>query len=127
MIEAHGDRALIDSFLSKRPSVSERMAAGKALRKRVPRSAQATFKTRADRPDPINVLMQQDATRVKELLPIRHGRMLESPFAFFRGAAAIMGSDLSALPISGTAVVACGDAHAFRRPNSASRRASARP
>jgi len=111
MIEAHGDRALIDSFLSKRPSVSERMAAGKALRKRVPRSAQATFKRRADRPDPINVLMQLDATRVKELLPIRHGRMLESPFAFFRGAAAIMASDLSALPISGTAVVACGDAH----------------
>jgi uncharacterized protein (DUF2252 family) len=111
MIEAHGDRALIDSFLLKRPSVSERMAAGKALRKRVPRSAQATFDTRADRPDPIDVLTQQDATRVKELLPVRHGRMLESPFAFFRGAAAIMASDLSALPISGTPVVACGDAH----------------
>src|SRR5258705_4335506 len=61
MIEAHGDRALIDSFLLKRPSVSERMAAGKALRKRVPRSAQATFDTRADRTDSIDGLTQQDA------------------------------------------------------------------
>jgi uncharacterized protein (DUF2252 family) len=111
MIEAHGDRALIDSFLSRRPSVSERMAAGKALRKQVPRSAQAIFHPRADRPDPVDVLTQQDATRVKELLPVRYGRMLENPFAFFRGAAAIMASDLAALPISGTAVVACGDAH----------------
>ena len=111
MIEAHGDRALLDSFLLKRPSVSERMAAGKTLRKQVPRSAQATYDKRADRPDPVDILKQQEATRVKELLPIRHGRMLENPFAFFRGAAAIMTSDLSALPISGTAVVACGDAH----------------
>jgi uncharacterized protein (DUF2252 family) len=111
MIEAHGDRALIDSFLLKRPSVSERMAAGKALRKRVPRSAQATFDTRANRADPVDVLTRQDATRVKALLPLRRSRMLESPFAFFRGAAAIMANDLSALPISGTAVMACGDAH----------------
>jgi uncharacterized protein (DUF2252 family) len=111
MIEAHGDRALIDSFLVKRPSVSERMGAGKALRKQVPRSAQATFNPRADRPDPVDVLTQQDATRVKELLRVRYGRMLENHFAFFRGAAAIMASDLAALPISGTAVVACGDAH----------------
>jgi uncharacterized protein (DUF2252 family) len=102
---------LIDSFLLKRPSVSERMAAGKALRKQLPRSAQATYDRRADRSDSILTLQQQDATRVKELVPIRYGRMLENPFAFFRGAAAVMASDLSALPISGTAVVACGDAH----------------
>src|SRR5436190_21455996 len=95
MIEAHGDQALIDSFLSKRPSISERMVAGKALRKRTPRSAQASLAKSADRSDPIKVLKQQDATRVKELLPIRHARMLESPFAFFRGAAAIMAGDLS--------------------------------
>jgi uncharacterized protein (DUF2252 family) len=111
MIEAHGDGALIDSFLSKRPSISERMAAGKALRKRLPRSAQATYERRADRPDPVGILKQQDATRVRELLPIRYARMLENPFAFFRGAAAVMASDLSALPVSGTPVVACGDAH----------------
>ncbi|WP_426525288.1 DUF2252 domain-containing protein [Bradyrhizobium sp. McL0615] len=111
MIEAHGDQALIDSFLLKRLAVGERLAAGKALRKQVPRSAHAAYKPRADRPDPVDVLKQQDAARVTELLPIRYGRMLDNPFAFFRGAAAIMASDLSALPISGTAVVACGDAH----------------
>jgi uncharacterized protein (DUF2252 family) len=111
MIEAHHDRALIDSFLLERPSISERMDAGKALRKKVPRSVQATFNPRSDRLDPIEVLTQQDASRVKALLPVRYGRMLENPFAFFRGAAAIMASDLATLPISGTAVVACGDAH----------------
>lgn len=111
MIEAHGERALIDSFLLKRPSVSERMAAGRALRKQVPRSAQASYEVRADRPDPIDILKRQDSGRLRELLPIRYGRMLENPFAFFRGAAAIMASDLSTFPISGTAVVACGDAH----------------
>src|SRR3974377_1760260 len=63
MIEAHGERALIDSFLHKRPSVSEGLAAGKALRKQVPRAAQATYETRADRPDPIEILEQQEATR----------------------------------------------------------------
>ncbi|MGV7214243.1 DUF2252 domain-containing protein [Bradyrhizobium sp. UFLA05-112] len=111
MIEAHGDRALIDSFLLKRPSVRERLAAGKALRKQVPRSAQANFEPAARRADPVDILAQQDAGRVKELLPIKYGRMLENPFAFFRGAAAIMASDLAGLPISGTAVVGCGDAH----------------
>jgi uncharacterized protein (DUF2252 family) len=111
MVEAQGDRALIDSFLMKRPSISERMAAGKALRKQVPRSSQATYRARSDRPDPVEILQQQEVARVKELLPVRHARMLENPFAFFRGAAAIMASDLSALPVTGTAVVACGDAH----------------
>ena len=111
MIEAHGERALIDSFLFKRHSVSERLAAGKELRKQVPRSAQATYNKRTDRPDPIEILQHQNATRIKNLLPVRYGRMLANPFAFLRGAAAIMASDLSTLPISGTPVVACGDAH----------------
>lgn len=111
MIDAHGDRALIDSFLLKRPSVSQRLAAGKAMRKQIPRSAQAIYETRADRRNPIDILSQQDSSRVKELLPVRYDRMLENPFAFFRGGAAIMASDLSTLPVSGTAVVACGDAH----------------
>ena len=65
MIEAHGDQALIDSFLLKRSSVSQRIASGKALRKQVPRSAQANYDARADRPDPIAILKQQDASRVK--------------------------------------------------------------
>ncbi|WFU79803.1 DUF2252 domain-containing protein [Bradyrhizobium sp. CIAT3101] len=111
MTEAHGEQALIDSFLLKQPSVSERMSAGKALRKQVPRSTQAVYETRASRPDPIDILRRQDASRVKDLLPIRYGRMLEDPFAFFRGGAAIMASDLAPIPISGTSVMACGDAH----------------
>jgi uncharacterized protein (DUF2252 family) len=111
MIEAHGDRAMIDSFLLKRPSVSERIAAGKSLRKQLPRAAQAKYAPRANRPGALDILARQDASRVKELLPVRYGRMKENPFAFFRGGAAIMASDLSALPISGTPVMACGDAH----------------
>jgi len=111
MIEAHGERALIDSFLFKRHSVSERLAAGKALRKQVPRSAQATYDPRSDRPDPIEILEQQAATRIPKLGPVRYGRMLTNPFAFLRGAAAIMASDLSPLPITGSPVMACGDAH----------------
>src|SRR4051794_30465824 len=82
MIEAHGDQALIDSFLLRQPSVGERLAAGKALRKQVPRSVHAAYEVRTDRPDPVDVLKQQDATRVKELLPVRYGRMLDNPFAF---------------------------------------------
>jgi uncharacterized protein (DUF2252 family) len=111
MVEAHGERALVDSFLLNRPSVGERMAAGKALRKQVPRSVQAAYDIRSSRLDPIDIIKQQEASRVKELLPIRYDRMLENPFAFFRGAAAIMASDLSGLPVSGAPVVACGDAH----------------
>ena len=111
MAEAHDERALVESFLFKRPSVSERLAAGKELRKQMPRSAQATYEPRANRPDPIEILQQQAATRIPKLVPVRHGRMLANPFAFLRGAAAIMASDLSTLPISGKPVVACGDAH----------------
>src|SRR5690242_1428088 len=73
MIEAHGDQALIDSFLLRQPSVGERLAAGKALRKQVPRSAHAAYAARTDRPDPVDVLKQQDVARVKELLPVRYG------------------------------------------------------
>jgi Uncharacterized protein conserved in bacteria (DUF2252) len=111
MIEAHGEKALIDSFAFKRPSVSERMAEGRALRKQVPRSTQATYDMPAGRPDPIEILKRQDATRIPKLVPLRYGRMLANPFAFLRGAAAIMASDLSPLPVSGKPVVACGDAH----------------
>jgi hypothetical protein len=111
VIDAHDERALVDSFLLKRPSVSERLASGKELRKGTPRSDQAIYDPRADRPDPIQILAQQGVTRIPKLLPVRYGRMLANPFAFLRGAAAIMASDLSTLPISGKPVVACGDAH----------------
>ncbi len=95
----------------RHPSVAERAAAGKAARSAAPRSRHAEFEPPPDRPDPIEVLQAQARTRVPELVPIRHGRMLVSPFAFYRGAAAIMARDLAPGPTSGFAVQCCGDAH----------------
>jgi uncharacterized protein (DUF2252 family) len=77
----------------------------------VPRSAHAGWTPPAQRPDPVDVLEAQGASRVRELLPIRYERMAESPFAFYRGAAAIMAMDLAAAPVTGLRVQACGDAH----------------
>jgi uncharacterized protein (DUF2252 family) len=92
-------------------SVGERMARGKAARAEVPRSSHASFEPAAHRPDPVDVLQQQAQTRVPELVPIRYGRMLVSPFTFYRGAAMIMAGDLAATPRSGLHVQCCGDAH----------------
>jgi uncharacterized protein (DUF2252 family) len=92
-------------------SVDERIAIGKTARAAVPRSSHAVFDPPADRPDPIGLLEEQAASRVPELVPIRYGRMLASPFAFYRGAALIMASDLAATPVSGIRVQLCGDAH----------------
>jgi|HubBroStandDraft_4_1064222.scaffolds.fasta_scaffold02022_6 uncharacterized protein (DUF2252 family) len=92
-------------------SVAERVARGKAARAEVPRSSHASFEPAAHRPDPIELLERQAQTRVPELVPIRYGRMLVSPFAFYRGAALIMASDLAATPRSGLTVQCCGDAH----------------
>jgi uncharacterized protein DUF2252 len=92
-------------------SVDERVARGKAARAEVPRSTHAGFEPAADRPDPVELLEQQAETRVPELVPIRYGRMLVSPFTFYRGAALIMASDLAATPVSGIEVQLCGDAH----------------
>jgi uncharacterized protein (DUF2252 family) len=84
---------------------------GRAARRAVPRSAHAEWEPAADRPDPVDVLRAQAVTRVQELVPIRYGRMLLSPFTFYRGAAAVMAADLAATPDSGIVVQACGDAH----------------
>jgi uncharacterized protein (DUF2252 family) len=92
-------------------SVAERVARGRAARAEVPRSSHAGFEPVAHRADPIALLEQQAETRVPELVPIRYGRMLVSPFTFYRGAALIMAADLSATPSSGLRVQACGDAH----------------
>ena len=92
-------------------SVSERVARGKAARAEVPRSSHARFVPRPDRSDPIDLLERQAETRVPELVPIRYGRMLVSPFTFYRGAALIMASDLATTPRSGLTVQCCGDAH----------------
>lgn len=88
----------------------ERVARGRAARKATPRSAHAELDT-SGRPDPVALLEGQAATRVPELVPIRRGRMLASPFAFFRGAALVMASDLSRTPVSGLRAQTCGDAH----------------
>jgi uncharacterized protein (DUF2252 family) len=92
-------------------SPEERAARGKAARAVVPRSSHTGWKAPADRPDPIGILEAQATSRVTELVPIRYGRMVSSPFAFYRGAAAIMASDLAATPRSGIKVQTCGDAH----------------
>jgi uncharacterized protein (DUF2252 family) len=92
-------------------TVAERAARGKAARAEVPRSSHATFSPAPRRPDPIKLLERQAKTRVRELVPIRYGRMLVSPFTFYRGAALIMASDLAPTPRSGLMVQCCGDAH----------------
>jgi uncharacterized protein (DUF2252 family) len=84
---------------------------GKAARKAVPRRSHAEFTPAPGRTDPVETLERQSRTRVAELIPIRYGRMLSSPFAFYRGAAAIMAEDLASTPQSGLLVQACGDAH----------------
>ncbi len=92
-------------------TAAERVARGKAARQEIPRKSHGVFEPGPHRPDPVKLLQQQAETRVPELVPIRYGRMLSSPFAFYRGAAAIMASDLTATPRSGLQVQCCGDAH----------------
>jgi uncharacterized protein (DUF2252 family) len=89
----------------------ERAALGKEARRRSPRSGHAEYKPSPHRPDPLAILEAQSAARVPELVPIRYGRMMESPFRFYRGAAAIMASDLAGSPSSGLTAQLCGDAH----------------
>ncbi|MBV9415196.1 MAG: DUF2252 domain-containing protein [Solirubrobacterales bacterium] len=92
-------------------SVAERVARGKAARAEVPRSSHAGFEPSPNRADPVDLLERQAATRVPELVPVRYGRMLVSPFTFYRGAAMLMAHDLGPTPRSGLAVQCCGDAH----------------
>jgi uncharacterized protein (DUF2252 family) len=93
------------------PSVEERTARGKDARTRTPRSTHAGWKPATDRPDPVGLLERQDATREPDLVPVRHGRMMVSPFTFYRGAAKIMAADLKDTPRAGLDVQLCGDAH----------------
>jgi uncharacterized protein (DUF2252 family) len=91
--------------------VAARRDAGRAVRKLVPRSLQAVWKPPYDRTDPVQTLIDSDRHRVSQLLPIRYGRMRGSPFAFMRGAAAIMAADLAATTASGLWAQSCGDCH----------------
>jgi uncharacterized protein (DUF2252 family) len=93
------------------PSAKQRMAFGKKLRERVPRSSQAEWKPSPNRPDPVHLLKHADRGRLEALLPIRYARMKQSPFGFFRGSAALMAADLSTTPSTGLRVQACGDCH----------------
>jgi uncharacterized protein (DUF2252 family) len=88
------------------------MGAGKALRGKVPRTSHAAWNAPANRRDPVDVLAQSDRGRLPKLLPIRYGRMRQSPFAFFRGSAALMAMDLAGTPVTQIHVQACGDCHA---------------
>ena len=99
------------SFKKSALSIEERIAAGKALRDATPLSSHAGWKARRNRRDPIKVLIEQNKTRIPSLVPIRFGRMMQSPFAFLRGSAAVMAADLAGTPISGIRVQACGDCH----------------
>jgi uncharacterized protein (DUF2252 family) len=92
-------------------TVAERTARGKAARAEVPRSIHAQWEPAPDRPDPVELLEEQSRTRVPELVPIRYGRMLVSPFTFYRGAAALMASDLVGAPHTALQAQLCGDAH----------------
>ncbi len=92
-------------------SLEERTAAGKALRERATRSAQAEWSPPENRPDPVDLLIENSQGRMDDLIPLRYGRMAASPFAFYRGAAAIMASDLSHTPATGLNIVICGDCH----------------
>ena len=94
-----------------RMTEAERAARGKAARAQVPRESHAVFDPPPGRPDPVGLLEEQAKSRVPELVPVRRGRMMVSPFTFYRGAALPMASDLSHTPVSGLAVQACGDAH----------------
>lgn len=94
-------------------SAGERMSAGKKLREQVSHQAQGTWKRPSDRTDPLEMLRVSDHGRIPHLLPIRYGRMLQTPFTFYRGAAAVMAADLARTPSTGVKVQACGDCHAL--------------
>ena len=108
---ARSDRRVPTKAKVDHLTVAERVAAGKATRAAVPRAAHAEFAPGPARPDPVGLLESQAETRVPELVPIRYGRMLVSPFTFYRGAALIMADDLATTANTGLRVQLCGDAH----------------
>ena len=93
------------------PSPEQRFAEGRRLRGKVPRSSHAKWQPRSTRADPIELLKASDEGRIPALLPIRYARMRQSPFAFFRGAAALMAADLASTPVTGVHLQLCGDCH----------------
>jgi uncharacterized protein (DUF2252 family) len=100
----------IPAFQAKH-SRAELAAMGKALRDKCPRNSHAEWKPPHNRPDPVRLIEQSDQGRIPELMPLRHGRMLQSPFTFYRGAALNMAVDLASMPTTNIRVQSCGDAH----------------
>jgi uncharacterized protein (DUF2252 family) len=93
------------------PSIDERKAKGKEASERTPPLSHSGWRPAADRPDPVGLLEEQNLTREPDLVPVRHGRMMVSPFTFYRGAAKVMAADLAATPVAGLDAQLCGDAH----------------
>src|SRR5271167_2135342 len=108
---AFSELAEKNSFKKSALSIEERIAAGKALRDATPLASHGSWKAHRNRRDPIKILIKQNKTRIPSLVPIRFGRMMQSPFAFLRGSAAVMAADLAGTPISRIRVQACGDCH----------------
>jgi Uncharacterized protein conserved in bacteria (DUF2252) len=93
------------------PSIDDRQGKGLEARDRAPLPGHSGWGPVPDRPDPVELLTEQDATREPDLVPVRHGRMMVSPFTFYRGAAKIMAADLADTPVAGLEAQLCGDAH----------------
>ena len=89
----------------------QRRAVGNGWRRQMPRSTQGAWQPAADRRDPVDILIEQGESRIQDLLPVRYARMKADPFAFLRGAAAVMAADLGAMPATGLRVQSCGDCH----------------
>ena len=106
-----GSSSFASAWRRARLTAGERRARGQAARTLAPRSSHGRWEPAPDRPDPIALLEEQARSRVPDLVPIRYGRMLVSPFTFYRGAALIMAADLAGTPVSGVSVQLCGDAH----------------
>ena len=110
--------------LQSHPTREELYAMGKSLRDKCPRQTHAVWQAADNRPDPLALMEESNKGRIPQLVPIRHGRMLQSPFTFYRGAALNMAADLAGTPATGIRVQACGDCHllnfgAYRDPRTA--------
>ena len=105
-----GTFAMTLSFTPRR-SLDELYAEGRRLRVKCPRGSHAVWQAPANRPEPISLLAHSSQGRIRQLIPIRYGRMMQTPFTFYRGAALNMAADLAATPATGLRVQACGDCH----------------
>jgi len=103
--------ATVTAMAIEHPSVEDRKARGLAARDRAPLDSHSGWRPAHDRPDPVGVLVGQNLTRDPDLVPVRHGRLLVSPFTFYRGTAKIMAGDLKDTPVAGCGAQLCGDAH----------------